>query len=667
MHDQILERFFTKLSKYSKEDAEKIKRAALFADERHGDQKRASGEPYIIHPIAVAETLISLDMDADTVCAGLMHDVLEDTETTHEEIAELFGETCANLIEGVTKIAAIKLENKSLQEAETIRKMFFAMSEDIRVIIIKLADKRHNMSTLQFLRPARAREIASECLDIYAPLADRLGISWLKDELEDLSLKMLKPETYQSIEEYMSTRRKEQEDYLDRIEKDLYRAIAAAGISDVRIISRAKHIYSIYMKMKRRGKDIGEIFDILGVRIICADTTTCYTILGIVHQLWPPIEGRFKDYIAMPKANNYRSLHTTVMAKDGRLLEIQIRTKEMDYTAEYGVAAHWTYKAESGREATDWKNLDSEHFSRILSKLKDWTTEIEQSESFMDDIKSDILKDTIIVFTPKGKSVELPANATALDFAYMIHTEVGNRCVGAKANGSIIPLSQPLQNTQVVEILTNPNAKPRVNWLKYAHTTSARRKIRAWLNKNSEDVVIEKNIIAKRHVPDEDEELKDEDIKLSVDRRASRNASQSLLGMKNMMISFAHCCNPVRGDEIVGYISRGRGIIVHRKDCPNLKHMTEIEERKVDVSWEGDTWLLRRFHITSKRTSDIFGEIEGVIKRYGGNLIEGHVEEDDGGKLFGTFAMECANEESFKKTVKAIRELKNVQSITPAT
>ncbi|WP_320127798.1 RelA/SpoT family protein [uncultured Sphaerochaeta sp.] len=671
MYEQLIERFIQKAFKYPKPDQEKILAAATFSASKHENQKRASGEPYIIHPLAVGEILIQLKMDADTICAGLLHDTIEDTNTTYEEITLLFGQAVADMVEGETKIGSIKAMNKSVQEAETIRKMFFAMSKDIRVIIIKLADKLHNMRTLQHLKPERAKEIASECLDIFAPLADRLGISWLKDELEDLSLKILKPDTYQYIQEYLLSKKGEQTAYLGRIEKSIYRACGEENLRDVIVTSRAKHTYSVYMKMKKRKKEIDEIFDILGVRILCNSLTECYTILGVIHRLWPPIEGRFKDYIAMPKANNYQSLHTTVMALDGKLLEIQIRTKEMHFTAEYGVAAHWTYKAETGSESGSWSKLDNEQFSKILSKLKSWSNEIETSESFMDDIKGELLKDTIYVFTPQGHIVELPTNATALDFAYQIHTEVGNHTTGAKADGSIIALNEPLRNTQVIEILTSPNARPHLQWLRYAQTSSARKKIKAWLNKFDEDILIDKDIIAKRKVVEQQTKIdqplpppvNDNDIIMQVvdpSRMKFRVGDE-----KNMMIHIAQCCNPVRGDEIVGYISRGRGVIVHKKNCPNLKNMSEIVDRSIEVEWETESpRLTKRFSITSKRTNDLFGEIEGALRKYKGHLIEGRLHDDEEGRLIGAFTMEVEHEDDFKKIIKSLKIIPSVNTIS---
>ncbi len=673
MYEQLIERFIQKAFKYPKADQEKILAAATYSASKHNNQKRASGEPYIIHPLAVGEILIQLKMDADTIIAGLLHDTIEDTDTTYDELAELFGQSVADMVESETKISNLKAMSRSVQEAETIRKMFFAMSKDIRVIIIKLADKLHNMRTLQHLKPERAKEIAGETLDIFAPLADRLGISWLKDELEDLSLKILKPDTFQYIQDYLLSKKGEQTAYLNRIEKSIYRACGDANLSDVLVTSRAKHTYSVYMKMKKRKKEIDEIFDILGVRILCNTITECYTILGVIHRLWPPIEGRFKDYIAMPKANNYQSLHTTVMALDGKLMEIQIRTKEMHFTAEYGVAAHWTYKSETGSDSGNWSKMDNDQFSRIISKLKTWSSEIESSESYMEDIKGELLKDTIYVFTPQGHIVELPKNATPLDFAYQIHTEVGNHTTGAKADGSIIALNAPLKNTQVIEILTSPNARPRVQWLRYVQTSSARKKIKAWLNKYDENILIDKDIIAKRKISEAQTKVEqplptppptdDDDIVRQV---FDPSRMKFIVGdEKNMMIHIAQCCSPVRGDDIVGYISRGRGVIVHKRDCPNLKNMSEIVDRSIEVEWETESpKLTKRFSVSSKRTYDLFGEIEGTLRKFKGHLIEGRLHDDEEGKLIGTFTMEVQHEDDFKKIVKNLKTIPSINSIS---
>ncbi len=671
MSDRLIERFLMKTKKYPENQQIKIQEAVDFSNTKHEGQKRKSGEPYIIHPLAVAEILIQLNMDGDTICAGLLHDTLEDTTAEYDELKEKFGKPVADLVDGVTKIEILKTDNKSVQEAETIRKMFFAMSKDARVIIIKLADKLHNMRTVHFLTPERAKEFATETLDIYAPLADRLGISWVKDELEDLSLKTINKETYDYVQGYLLSKKGEQAAYLKRIEKTIYQACAEDNLGNVIVTSRAKHAYSVYLKMKKRKKDIEEIFDLLGVRILCDSIAECYTLLGIVHRLWPPIEGRFKDYIAMPKANNYQSLHTTVMALDGKLLEIQIRTKAMHQTAEYGIAAHWKYKVNSGSQ--DNISMDDAQFNKILNTLEQWSNEIQHNESFMDDIKDELLKNTICVFTPQGHIVELPKNSTALDFAYRIHTEVGNHTAGAKADGSIIALDQRLKHTQVIEILTNPNAHPHLSWLRLAQTQSARKKIRTWLNKN-DNIIIDKNIIATpKSVITDSEIVAPQREKVDEKGEIIRNVTdESRLTFRvgdetNLMISLAKCCNPQRGDDIVGYISRGRGIIVHKKNCPNLKNMKEIEERSVEVAWETNSPKpTRKFRVTSKRTYDLFSEIEGAIRKYHGHLIGGRLYDDDmdNSRLIGTFTVEIDNEDDFKKVVKALKLLPSINTVS---
>ncbi len=668
MSDRTVKKFLLRIKKYPQAQQDKIIDAVNFSKSKHEGQKRKSGEPYIIHPLAVAEILVQLDMDGDTICAGLLHDTIEDTTTNYDDLSKRFGKTVADLVEGVTKIEIFKTDNKSVQEAETIRKMFFAMSKDARVIIIKLADKLHNMRTVRFLKSERAKEFATETLDIYAPLADRLGISWVKEELEDLSLETLNKETFDYVQGYLLSKKGEQSAYLKRIEKTIYHACAEEGLGSIFVTSRAKHAYSVYLKMKKRKKDIEEIFDLLGVRILCDTITECYTVLGLVHRIWPPIEGRFKDYIAMPKANNYQSLHTTVMALDGKLLEIQIRTKAMHQTAEYGIASHWKYKVESGSKEDT--HMEDAQFNKILSTLEKWSNEIDQNESFMEDIKEELLKNTICVFTPQGHIVELPKNSTALDFAYRIHTEVGNHTAGAKADGSIISLSQPLKHTQVIEILTSPKAHPNVSWLRLAHTQSARKKIRSWLNKN-DNIVIDKNIIATPKKVEEQPEPPKE--KFDESGEIIRNvADESRLKFKvgdetNLMISLANCCNPQRGDAIVGYISRGRGIIVHKKNCPNLKNMKEIEERSVEVIWETHSPKpTRKFRVTSKRTYDLFSEIEGAIRKYRGHLIGGRLYDDDmdDTRLIGTFTIEVDKEENFKKVMQALKNLPSINTVS---
>ena len=664
-----IEKFEQKLNRYTEKERETIIEAAHWAKELHLKQQRASGEPYFIHPLKVAEILVDMQLDHEAVIAALLHDVLEDTKVDEAELKRRFGRQVASLVDGVTKISIVKAKSKSVQESETIRKMLFAMTKDIRVIIIKLADKYHNMSTLQFLAPVKRKAIATECLEIYAPLADRLGISWMKSELEDLALKELNPEAYDYIKNYLSTKKIERSSFLKNVERKIYTNAKKEGI-DVTISTRAKHFYSIYQKMKRRGKDIDEIYDLLGIRILCSTANECYTLLGVIHKLWPPIEGRFKDYIAMPKANHYQSLHTTVMSNEGRLLEIQVRTSEMHQTAEYGVAAHWSYKHEFSGARVKPDELP------IINKLKQWNRH-SQRETFLQDIQSELLRDSIYVFTPRGHIVELPKNSTAIDFAYHIHTEVGNRTIGAKADGSIIPLNQPLRNTQVIEIMTSNNAKPHVNWLKFARTSRARQKIRHWLNKHDENLFIDKSIIAKKK-PVESETQKEGTDKTGPagDKKESETIVKHVVDRakvafrigneKNMMISIARCCNPSTGDDIIGYVSRGRGIIVHRKDCPNLKHIQDFENRSIEVEWEtASPKEVRHFRVTSRMTSDLFSEIEGAVRKYRGHLIEGKLEEDERGNLTGRFSMELEKKDDFKRVMKSIRTIPSVLNIQP--
>ena len=587
--DHAIKKFENKLKKYRPTERARIIKALEWAQNKHGDQKRASGEPFFIHPLKVAEFLVDLGMDDETVIAALLHDVLEDTGTSENEMKKEFGRQVVSLVDGVTKISIVKAQSKSIQETETMRKMLMAMTKDIRVIIIKLADKLHNMQTLQYLPERKRKSIANECLEIYAPLAGRLGISGLKTDLEDLALKHLKPEVYRQLSGTIHLAQHENENYLKKVERAILKATHEEGLK-IEVSTRAKHIYSVYRKMKKRKKALEEINDLLGIRILCNTQNECYTILGIVHRLWPPIGNRFKDYIAMPKANQYQSLHTTVMCYGGRRLEVQIRSFAMHYTAEYGVAAHWIYKDSHKTEKVKPEDM------LIINKLKRWNEHHVPQMEFWEEIKSELLRDSIYVFTPNGHIIELPKDATPIDFAYHIHTEVGNRCIGAKADGSIIPLNTPLKNTQVVEILTSNRGKPNINWLRFAKTSKAKNKVRQWLNKHNEDLFIEKNIIAKSK-PSQAEEVKQAKAPPPPEASESTDVIKRVIDSarvvfrigdeKNMMISLAHCCNPVTGDNIIGYISRGRGIIVHKKGCPNLEHIKEFKERSVEVESGG--------------------------------------------------------------------------------
>ena len=654
--------FSSRIVRYSAPEQELIRRAVDWAEDLHKEQKRASGEPYIIHPIQVAAILAQLKMDAPTVIAGLLHDVLEDTPITATDMEKVFGPEVVALVDGVTKIHILHAKTKSVQEAETIRKMFFAMIKDLRVIMIKLADKVHNMTTLQHLSEDKIRRIATECLDIYAPLADRLGMSDLKNYLEDMSLKHLDRSAYYQIKDWIDSKRGEREAYLDEVRNRLVEAARHEGI-EVQVDARAKHFYSIYSKWKK-GKELGEVFDMLGVRIYCQSATECYTLLGVVHKLWKPIEGRFKDYIAMPKDNGYQSLHTTVMGERGRLTEIQIRTFEMHKTAQHGIAAHWIYKT-GGR-------VDQSEIS-IINRLKSWQEAAGGHGDFLDEVKGELLRDAIYVFTPKGKVVELPAGATALDFAYAIHTEVGNKTMAAKADGAIVPLGQPLRNTQVVEVITHPSAHPHVNWLRNVTTSRARGKIRYWLAHNDENLVIDKNIVAKTNrkeatpvappAPAGPAFPDDEPVPIQrvID---TTKVGVRIEDQRNVLIRFAQCCSPVTGDPIVGFVSRGRGITIHRSDCPNVKHIPGIDQRQIEVEWETvSPFVTRRFRVVAKRGADLFSEIEGAVRKHKGHLIEGKLEDDHEGHLIGAFTMELEHAGDVQKILKAVRAIPSINVI----
>jgi GTP pyrophosphokinase len=578
------------------------------------------------------------------------------------------------------------------------------MVKDIRVIFIKLADRLHRMRTLDDLDPERRKAAAQECLDIYAPLADRLGISWIKDELEDLSLKYLNREVFLQIKDIVALKKGERNDFLDTVQDIIKREAAASGIH-IETTSRAKHFYSIYQKLRKQSKGAGDLYDLFGIRILCGSIEECYTLLGTVHRLWKPLDGRFKDYIAMPKSNGYQSLHTTVMAftdpagpesaeaaevsaeageggaarqsAGGRLLEIQIRTGEMHRIAEYGVASHWLYKKGSAREIVRPRDIS------IVNRLKDWklmeseSGESRPSESFLEDIKRELLKDSIYVFSPQGKVIELPMGATPIDFAYHIHTAVGEHCVGAKADGAIIPLSAELQNTQVVEILTSQNARPHLNWLRLVKTAKARSKIRSWLQQNDDSLIIEKNVVAKKKPlpapeppPPERETAKTPSMQTVIQQTADASilhvrveSDQGPLE-KNMMIRFAKCCHPITGDPIIGYVSRGRGIIVHRKNCSNLANIPDFEERRIDTEWENaGSQLVKHFKIEAKLSQDLFSEIEGAARKYQGHLIEGRLEETAPNRLTGFFTLQLEKAEDQKQVLKNIRGIPGIFSI----
>ena len=610
-----------------------------------------------------ASIILDLSMDADTVIAALIYAL---PDSAYGQI----GPAAVLLAQGVRKTEGLKTDNRTISEAQNIRNMIFALTDDIRVIIIVLAKKLEELRILDSSGNEGRKTTARECIDIYAPLAGRLGISWIKNEMEDLSLKFLNRETYQQIKNLVAEKKDERNRFLEQVKETLRAEAAAAGI-EVEVESRAKHFYSVYMKMRKRGKGSAEIFDLSGIRIICGSIENCYTLLGIIHRLWKPVSGGFKDYIARPKPNGYRSLHTSVMIdkgpdEEGKTLEIQIRTGEMHQIAENGIASHWLYKKGTSRDMVLPGDI------AIVNKLKDWKQGGEGagdfSSSWLEEIKAEILRNWVYVFTPQGKVIKMPAGATPIDFAYHIHTAVGERCVGAKANGAIIPLSSRLANTQVVEILTSSQAHPHFNWLEIAKTSRARSKIRSWLEKNDETHGAEKTTETKKKpVP----EIPAVPV-IPEERGPLQKFMQPLTSVlqvriedeKNMMIRFAHCCNPVTGDSIIGYVSRGRGIIIHRKDCPSLPHNPEFEKRKIEAEWENaGSALVKRFRIDAKFSANLFSEIEGAIRKRQGHLIEGRLEENAANRLSGVFTMQLLEAGDLKPVMKNIRSIPGIIGI----
>lgn len=621
----------------SLEDNRLICQAFEFAYCLHAGQRRASGEPYICHPIAVAGLLRDLGGSAAMIAAGFLHDVVEDTEITPAEIESRFGAEVRQLVEGVTKLSKLNFSSKTESQAENFRRMFVAMAKDIRVIVVKLADRLHNMRTLEHLKDEKRRRIALETREIFAPLAHRLGIGRFKWELEDLSFKYLEPEAYREIQGLVAEKRADRESRLAKAIALLQERLHLAGIKYVDISGRPKHLYSIYQKMQRQQKTFHEIYDIAAIRIIVETTEECYRTLAIVHDAFRPIPGRFKDYIGLPKPNQYQSLHTAVIGLNGRAMEVQIRTVEMHYIAEYGIAAHWKYK-ETGHSNTPLSA--KEHKFTWLRQLLDWQNELKDAQEYLDNVKDNLFHEDVYVFTPRGDVISLARGATPVDFAYRIHTEVGNHCAGAKVNGRLVPLDTELHNGDIVEIITQKNSHPSLGWLNFVVTPGARNRIRQWykrshreeniargrellereLGKNGLDALLKsapiqavaercnyhsvddllaalgygevtlnlvvnriRDAVSGKSTPTLSPSLRDDQIQFSADQRPDRTSHSPIAGIDGLMHHIAGCCNPIPGEPIIGVVTRGRGISVHRHDCDNL---VQIEgDRLIPISW----------------------------------------------------------------------------------
>jgi len=636
--------------------------------------------------LGVVSILIDLGLDADSVIAALVlsyNPQSADSASIYPD-AYRWDSDAARLVNGVLRIRSLPVSSKTIHEAQNIRNMIFAMTDDIRVLIVCLALKLHALRVLDSSpEPAggQAKALARECLDIYAPLADRLGISWLKDEMEDLCLKFINREAYQQINAIISLKREQRDEFLKASRETIMTEAAAAGIN-VEVKSRAKHFYSVYMKMRKRGKSADEIYDLYAIRVICNSIENCYTLLGLVHRLWEPIKGCFDDYIAKPKPNGYQSLHTTVIAgadvpglngEEGRL-EVQIRTGEMDQIAENGVASHWLYKKGSSRDMVRVEDIN------VVNRLKQWKDDRQAVQrydgstgSWLEEIKREIIRDSIYTLTPQGRVIKLPAGATPLDFAYQVHTAIGEHCMGAKSNGSIIPLSSELKNTQVVEILTSQSSHPHAGWLEMAKTSKARGKIRAWLEQNDAAFIAEKTAVEKKKLVAETPvaqapaEIEEPFVQTVVQQSFKSALQVRIEDEKNLLVRFAKCCNPVAGDPITGYVSRGRGIIIHRKNCTNIVNINEFEKRQIEAEWENaDSALIKRFRIEARRQANLFSEIEGAIRRRQGHLLEGRLEESQSGaanRLTGLFTIQLTNADDLKPVMKNIRGIPGILGI----
>ncbi|MTI80100.1 MAG: bifunctional (p)ppGpp synthetase/guanosine-3',5'-bis(diphosphate) 3'-pyrophosphohydrolase [Firmicutes bacterium] len=620
-----------------------LRKAYRYAEWAHFGQKRNSGEDFFIHPVEVAKILADLQLDSTTLAGGLLHDVVEDTGVTLEDIEEEFGQEVALLVDGVTKLSKLEFKSKEERQAENLRKMFLAMAQDIRVVLIKLADRLHNLRTLDYQSEAKQREKAEETLDIFAPLAHRLGIYRIKWELEDISFRYRHPEEYYKLKELVSATRRKREEFIQQVINNLGDRLKEMGIKS-EIQGRPKNFYSIYKKMKDQKKDFTEIFDVFAVRILVDTVKDCYGALGITHTMWKPIPGRFKDYIAMPKTNMYQSLHTTVIGPEGEPFEIQIRTFDMHSTAEYGIAAHWRYK--EGASSANRGVNEADQKLAWLRQLLEWQKDLRDAKEFIEGLKIDIFSNAVFVFTPRGDVVELPAGSVPIDFAYRIHTDIGHRCIGAKVNGRIVPLDYKLKNGNIIEIITNKNNGPSRDWINTVKTSQAKARIRQWFKREEkEENIIKGKEMIEREIRKQGLELsvlKHEEKLSEVGQRYSLSTiddifaavgsgqitalnilqrlkeeldindkkditAEELLskqvkgdwgkptqgirvkGIDNLLIRLSHCCNPVPGDEIVGYITRGRGVSVHRADCKNLQELQSNEpDRMVEVVWDKD-------------------------------------------------------------------------------
>lgn len=744
--ETLYEELITRVRRYHpSDDISLIEKAYRVAYDAHRDQTRKSGEPYIIHPLCVAIILADLELDKETIVAGLLHDVVEDTIMTDEQIGEMFGSDVALLVDGVTKLDKLNFHGENRndkdkdaekleRQAENLRKMFLAMAKDIRVILIKLADRLHNMRTLQHMRPDRQQDIARETLDIYSPIALRLGISKIKVELDDLSLKYLEPEAYYDLVDKIAIRKNVREQYIQTIVDEVSEHIERAGIK-AEIDGRIKHFFSIYKKMKNQNKTIDQIYDLFAVRIIVDTVQDCYAALGVIHEMYKPIPGRFKDYIAMPKANMYQSLHTTLIGSSGQPFEIQIRTYEMHKAAEYGIAAHWKYK-----EASDGKKVETQEEEKLtwLRQILEWQQTAEDNREFMNLLKSDLnlFSDHVYCFTPTGDVKNLPAGSTAIDFAYSIHTAVGNRMIGARVNGKLVTIDYELKNGDRVEIMTSQNSKgPSRDWLKVVKSTQAKNKINQWFKQelkedniakgkeminayckaksiNPMDILIPKyeETVMKRYGfldwdsvlaavghgglkegqiinrmqemfdNDHRKEMTDAEVLSAVEEsaQAGRNKPQKstsgivVKGIHDVAVRFSKCCSPVPGDEIVGFVTRGRGISIHRTDCLNIMNLPEIDRnRLIDAEWQQTSEPSGKYQVEisifANNRNGLLADISKALTEKDIDILALNTRVSKQGTATIMVSFEIGGREELQRIVDKIRTVKSVIDVERTT
>jgi GTP diphosphokinase / guanosine-3',5'-bis(diphosphate) 3'-diphosphatase len=704
-----LETLIEEIPKYQPgADLDVLARAYRFSAASHQGQQRASGEPYLSHPLEVANLLVDFKMDVTTVTAGLLHDVLEDTTATKADLEREFGSEIAELVDGVTKIGKLAFSSREERQAENFRKMLVAMARDLRVLMIKLADRLHNMRTLDYLSPDRAKKIAQETLDIYAPLAHRLGMAKVKAELEDLALRSLSPGDYVDLQKRVAKRRLEREADINQVIAILQRKLSEVGI-DSQIRGRPKHFYSIWKKMHDQGREFDEIYDLTAVRVITASVRDCYGALGVIHSLWKPVPGRFKDFIAMPKVNMYQSLHTTVIGPKGDPVEIQIRTREMHRIAEEGIAAHWLYKErKAGKDKLDESLV-------WLRQLIETQQDTKDPREFMDTVRVDLFPDEVYVFTPKGDVKALPEGATPLDFAYAVHTKVGEHCVGAKVNAKLVPLRFTLRQGDIVEIVTSPNQHPSRDWLKIVKSTRARAKINQWLKveERARSIELGREMFereARKYRLNPTALLGGEEIKKaaadfgfagadellaaigygksSVHQVLNKLAPNALLetpekpkpsatrpapvdgvrirGVDDLLVRFARCCNPLPGDPIVGFITRGRGLTVHARDCLTVAKSVLDRERLIDVEWDVEEPGKRPVRIAvyiGKDRPGLLSEITGAISARNGNITKAEVTVTDDRRGINNFVVEVADLRQLQDIIAAIRDVRDVINV----